>query len=201
MSRTKKILYYAATFDGGVYYSGKNARFVINMLEDNKDYLDYISSVFPTSYVVRPVVQRGARKPLLTLSSKSHPVFTKIRERIYIGNHKVLDPMVLKMMDAEALAIIFMTDGGSALDERNKNPHSIITLNTKGFSYADNMALSKAIYDKLGITSRVNRQGKYYYLNVRTKDHVKFCATVAPFMVPSFFYKLERIAPAFRVVI
>ncbi len=198
--RTKR-LYYMSTFDGGVYYSGKNARYVMNMLEENKDYMEYVATQFPTTFNIQQVIQRGNRMPLLNLTSKSHPVFTKIRERIYIGNHKVLDPFMLKMMDAEALAIIFMTDGGSYLDTRFKNPHSRIALHTKGFSYADNMALSKTIFNKLGIHTRVNRQGKYYYLNVRTKDHIKFCSTVAPFMLPSFFYKLERIAPAFRVVI
>ena len=202
MSKDKtKRLYYMATFDGGIYYSGKNARYVMNMLEENIDYIQYVADQLPTSYIIREVIQRSNRKPLLSLTSKTHPKLTKIRERIYIGNHKVLDPFMLKMMDAEALAIIFMTDGGSYLDERFKSPHSRITLNTKGFSYADNMALSKTIYSKLGIHTRVNRHGKYYYLNVRTKDHIKFCATVAPYLLPSFFYKLERIAPAFRVMI
>ena len=34
-----KLLYYFAGFDGGVYMSGKNARFVMNMRRENKDYL------------------------------------------------------------------------------------------------------------------------------------------------------------------
>jgi hypothetical protein len=197
MRNDKKILYYAATFDGGVYYSGSNARFVMNMREENRDYIEFIQGVLPTESKIHSVIQRGNREPLLCLTSKTHPVLTKIRERIYIGNHKVLDPMMLKAMDAEALAIIFMADGGSSLDTRFKKPHSEIALHTKGFSYAENMALSKVIYEKLGIETRVCRHGKYWFLRVRTKCHIKFCAAVAPFMKPSFFYKLERVAPAF----
>jgi len=196
-----KRLYYMSTFDGGVYYSGRNARFVMNMMESNRDYIEYVADQLPTSYIIRPVIQRGNRKSLLSLTSKAHPSLTKIRERIYVSNHKVLDPHMLKMMDAEALAIIFMTDGSSSLEKRFKNPHSRISLCTKGFSYADNCLLSKAIHDKLGIHTRVNKHGKYWYLNVRTKDHIKFCAAVAPFVLPSFYYKIERVAPAFRVVI
>lgn len=194
-----KRLYYMTTFDGGVYWSGKNARFVMNMLEENKDYLEYVKVTLEelTSVSITSVIQRGDRKPLLNLRSKTHPKLTSIRNRVYIGNHKVIDPHMLKMIDAEALAIIFMADGGSYLDLRFKSPHSRIALHTKGYSYADNLSLSKAIYQKLGIRTTVNRHNGYYYLNVATKDHIKFSSTVAPFMMRSFYYKLERIAPAF----
>jgi len=206
-----KLLSYMTTFGGGVYWPHKrketskvNCKFIMNMRQENLDYVLWVASVLKEVTGVRIIDRKDynvdgcTRKEQVRLESRRHPYFTKLRERIYIDNHKVLDPHMLKMMDAEALAIIFMTDGSSSLDTRFKNPHCKITLETKGFSYADNLALSKAIYTATGIRTNVQRRGKYYMLYVKTKDHKLFVDTVSPYMLDSFLYKLERIAPALQ---
>lgn len=203
-----KLVSYMATFDGGIYkpYARKegskdNCQFIMQMREDNEDYLLWVKKTLENITSVRlsnrPDYNTDGcnRKPQLRLESNRHPYFTKLRERIYVDNHKVIDPHMLKLMDAESLAIIFMCDGGTSLDSRHKNPHAKIELHTKGFSYADNMSLSKAIYDKTGVVTNVNRHSKYYYLNVATKSHKLFYETVRPHMCKSFDYKFERIAP------
>lgn len=199
-----KLLSYMTTFDGGVYQYGKakNAQFIMNMREENLDYMEWVKSVLENITGVRLTERKDynvdgcKRAPQLRLESQRHPFLTKLRERIYIDNHKVIDPHMLKMMDAEALAIIFMCDGHSSLDTRFKNTHCKITLETKGFSYSDNLALSKSIYEATNIRTNVQRSGKYYLLYVKTKDHKLFVETVMPHILPSFMYKLERIAPA-----
>lgn len=199
-----KLLSYMSTFDGGLYRSGPkgNARFVMNMRKENLDYIQWVSSV--VSEVTGVLLQDRkdyntdgfTRQPQVRLESKAHPALTVLHQRIYIDNHKVIDPHMLTLMDAEALAIIFMCDGSTHLDLRSKSPHASITLCTKGFSYADNMSLSKAIHGALGIHTTVHRQNQYFYLSVPTKDHRLFVDTVVPYVCPSFYYKLERIAPA-----
>jgi len=203
-----KLVSYMATFDGGVYVPHKkkpdskvNCQFILNMRAENEDYVLWVKETLENITSVRVKSKKDYntdgynRKPQLRLESNRHPFFTKIRDRIYIDNHKVIDPHMLKLMDAEALAIIFMCDGGTSLDNRHKNPHCKIDLHTKGFSYADNMALSKAIYDKTGINTKVHKHSKYFYLNVATKSHKLFYETVKPYVLPSFDYKFERIAP------
>lgn len=198
-----KLLYYFFTFDGGVYYSGNNARLVLNMRTENTDYIDWVADTLRelTSTTRHDVIQRGNRKPLTSLVSRTHPFLTRIRDRIYVDNKKVLDPHVLKLLDAEALAIIFMADGGTAVDNRWKQPYASINLHTKGFSYFDNLALSKRIYEVTGIRTTVNRHGKYFFIRIKSKDIQLFIDTVKPFVLPSFFYKLERLAPCKGVVI
>ena len=206
--RLTKLVSYMATFDGGIYVPHKkkpnskvNCQFVINMRKENEDYVMWVKSVMEEITSVnlyeRPDYNTDGynRKPQIRLETNRHPFFTKIRERIYIDGHKVIDPHMLTLMDEEALAIIFMCDGGTSLDTRHKNPHAKIDLHTKGFSYADNMALSKAIYDKVGVITNVNRHNKYYYLNVATKSHKDFYYNVKPFICHSFSYKFGRIAP------
>jgi hypothetical protein len=201
-----KRLYYMTTFDGGVYKYKRdsNAKFIMNMRKENLDYVLWVKDTLET-FVGCTLQDRKDyntdgcnRSQQVRLYSRQHPKLTKIRDRVYIGNKKVIDPHMLTMMDAEALAIIFMADGGTTLDERFKNPHGAISLHTKGFSHADNQALSKAIYDKLGIRTTVSRHGKYWYLRVKTADLQLFVDTVRPHVLPSFEYKLERIAPALQ---
>lgn len=203
-----KLVSYMATFDGGIYVPYKkkpdskaNCQFILNMRKENEDYVMWVKSVMENITGVNLYERLDYntdgynRKPQIRLETNRHPFFTKIRDRLYIDGHKVIDPHMLKLMDAEALAIIFMCDGGTCLNKQNKNPHAQISLHTKGFSYADNMALSKAIYDKLGIVSNINRHGKYYYLNLASKSHKDFYYAVKPYICKSFDYKFERLAP------
>lgn len=197
-----KLISFMSTFDGGLYKAGKNYRYVMNMRKENLDYCEWVSSVMNevTTCTIRDRKDYNTdgytRKPQVRVESLSHPAFNPIHDRIYIGNHKVIDLHMLKLLDAEALAIIFMADGGTHLDVRFKNPHCKITLNTKGFSEADNLALSKSIYENTGIRTSVHKQNQYRYLTVKTADHRLFVETVLPYLKKSFFYKFERIAPA-----
>ena len=200
-----KLISYFSTFDGGLYAKGtSNARFIMNMKKDNLDYCTWVCNTISevTSCTIRDRKDYNTdgytRADQVKVESSNHPFLTKLRDRIYIDNHKVIDLHMLKLLDAEALAIIFMADGGSYLDTRFKNPHASISLHTKGFSEADNLALSKAIYEKLNIRSTINRHYNYFYLRVNSKDTKLFVDTVTPYMQPSFLYKLERIAPAIK---
>ncbi len=175
---------------------------MMNMKEENLDYVVWVKSVLDT-FVGSKITKRNDynhdgynRQPQVTLTSKSHPKLTKMRDRIYIANHKVIDLHLLPLLDAQALTIIFMTEGSTCLDERFAHPHCRISLNTKGFSEADNLALSKAIYEKTQIRTNVHKQNQYRYLSVKTADILLFCETVIPYLLPSFYYKLARIAPA-----
>lgn len=190
-----KLLYYFTSFDGGVYPSGKECRFVLNMRKANLDYINWVKETIETftSVNMREVIQHGNRAPLICLTSKTHPKFTTLRERLYLPDgKKVLDPHQLTLLDSEALAIIFMADGGTSLD---KGKYPEIKLHTKGYSYFDNLALSKAIYEKTGVRTTVNRHNQYCFLRVKTADLTLFIKTVSPYTLPSFSYKLERLAP------
>lgn len=194
---TKRISY-MSTFDGGLYRRGKgNAQFIMNMRAANRDYMEWVKETLECVTPARLTERKDYNTDQLRLESTCHPKLTAIHDRVYIQKHKVIDPHMLKLMDAEALAIIFMCDGGTqaSLRPRSVTPSPVITLNTKGFSWADNMALSKAIYQALGIRTNVSKHGKYWYLTVPVKDAGLFVETVEPYVLPSFRYKLERLAP------
>lgn len=191
-----KLISFMTTFDGGLYVGKdcKNAAFIMNMRKENLDYLLWVKATLENITSVRLKDRKDYnvdgcnRAPQLRLETKVHPFFTTIRNRIYVANHKVIDPHMLKLLDAEALAIIFMADGSASM----KNG---IRFHTKGYSYNDNMALSKTIYEKFGLRTNVNRHYQYFELRLKSADTGKFVDLVKPYICPSFRYKLEQVAP------
>jgi hypothetical protein len=209
-----KLLSYMSTFDGGLYRSKKkrpdgsftrsNARFIMNMRKENLDYVEWVADTLRAAGLSATIKDRPDyntdgfnRAEQVRLESCNHPKLTKLWERLYLENgRKIIDPHMLKLMDAEALAIIFMADGSThALETSGAKPCLNVFLNTKGFSEPENMALSKCIYETFGIRSNVNRQNQYRYLRLKTADVGKFFEIINPHVKPSFNYKYERVAP------
>ena len=191
--------------DGGVYNYTKNgnARFIMNMVDKNEDYVMYCKDILEniTTCKVTKVVKDATRQNQLRLESASHPFFNTIRDRVYVMTYKSIDLHALKLLDYEALSFLYMSDGSLVRDFRPKigmiSPSYNITLNLKRLSYGDLLLLKKALKEKLDLEFNINKQNKYYYLRLRTKDVGKFIAGITPFMLPSFLYKvtLERLAP------
>ena len=198
-----KLISYFAMGDGGVYYTGNNCKFIMNMRSSNQDYIDWVGETLKhiTSVRIKEVPDYNtdgySRQPLTRLETPAHPFFTVLRERIYVDKYKGLDPHTLKLMDWEALAILYMCDGSLYIDKPNPkkgliNPSYNVYLHMKRLSYGDQVLLKKVLKDKLDLEFNVNKCGKYYNLRLRVKDVQKFMDGVTPYMMPSFSYKLVR---------
>ena len=198
-----KLISYFAMGDGGVYYNGNNCKFIMNMRSVNRDYIDWvaevISEITPVSVKEVPDYNTDGykRQPLTRLESKSHPFFTILRNRIYVDKYKGLDPHTLKLLDWEALAILYMCDGSLYTDKPNpkkgliNNSYSV-NLNMKRLSYGDQLLLKKTLKENLDLEWNINKHNQYYYLRLRCKDLDKFMEGISPYMKPSFSYKLIR---------
>lgn len=199
-----KLLSYIVMGDAGLYISGrcKNASFAMNMKKENLDYVNFCKSVVE-QIVGCTITDRkltnndgSVRQPQVRLQSKTHPMLTTLHDRIYTDKYKGIDPHALKLLDAQALAILYMCDGSLVtVNPENTKRGSIstefvVTLNLKRLSYGDLFILKKALKEKLDLEWNINRQGKYYYLRLRTKDRTKFMETVRQYVLPSFQYKV-----------
>ena len=204
-----KLMSYFIMGDGGVYYQENkpNCSFIMNMKEENIDYVMWVKNVLEeftgTTLKTHPDYNTDGcnRKPQVRLQSGMHPFLTTLRERIYVDKYKSIDPHALTMLDWEAIAILYMCDGSLCEDKPNpkkglKNSSWNLTLNLKRLSYGDQLLLKKALKDKLDCEFNINKQNKYYYLRLRTKDIIKFCEGVAPYILPSFLYKIRVISPS-----
>jgi|GEM_PF-2552409 len=206
-----KLISYIVMGDGGLYItpSCKNAKFIMNMKKENEDYVFFCKNILEnltgTNLYERKDYNSDGynRKPQWRLESHSHPELTKIRDRIYTEKYKGIDPHALKMLDSEALAILYMCDGSLYVDMPEKsnkglvNPSYNVHLNMKRLSYGDQFILKKALKERLDLEWNINRHGKYWHLRLRTKDVDKFMSLVAPYILPSFQYKLKE---NFRVI-
>ena len=198
-----KLVSYFAMGDGGVYYSGNNCKFIMNMRSKNKDYIAWVAETLSaiTTVNVREVPDYNTdgckRQPLTRLETRAHPFFTVLRNRIYVDTYKGLDPHTLKLLDWEALAILYMCDGSLYIDKPNikkglVNPSYNVYLHLKRLSYGDQFIRKKALKDYLDLEFNINKCGNYYNMRLRVKDVDKFMKGVSPFMKESFSYKLIR---------
>lgn len=192
-----KLISFITMGDGSVYRNrgAGNCLFSFSQTEDHKDFVDYVGSIISniTSYKVVVDEREAPRKSLLKLYTPVHPYFNKLRDRIYVDSYKSIDPHALKMLDFEALAILYMCDGclGKSMNS-NGSVARTVTLNLCRLSYGDQLLLKKALKEKLDLEWNVVKTGgKYLTLRLRMKDFDKFMHGIEPYMQESFRYKLE----------
>ena len=200
--RIFKILSYITMSDGGIYKphvknknknSKSNYMFIMNMRSVNLDFITWIKTVIDniTGSRLSPCKDYNTdgciREPQHRLESKRHPIFTKIHDRIYTGKYKGVSSHYLKLLDAEALAILFMCDGSSVL-----KPYLDITLNLKRLSEGDILLVKHYLKKNLDLEWNINKQNSYRYLRLRSKDYKKFYDLIEPYVFDSFKYKIIR---------
>ena len=204
--RLIKLITMFAFVDGGLYKKKPhhNASFSMNMLSKHEDYIDFVKSVLEKiTKVNKRNVKNPCKNPQINISTGVHPVFTSIHNRLYIDGYKGIDPHMLKFIDWECLAIMYMCDGSlsfvskdspNAIKRGSKSDEYRVSLNMKRLSYGDQLTLKKLFKDKFDLEFNVNyctaNNKRYYFLSLRRKDLEKFMNGVSEYIFPSFEYKL-----------
>ena len=196
-----KLLYSFSMFDGCLIQQTetRNASLIVNMLEENQDYIQAVEHTLTEldigCTITRPAIyvkDGHMRKQQLRLHSAAHPIFTQMRNRIYIEGRKVVDPHMLTMLDAEMLAIAFMADGSRHVDKRWENAKPNYRLHLNNLSYGDLMLFKEAVKRSLDLEVNLRKKGDRYDLGVPTAQSEVFEGIVKPFIFESFKYKLGR---------
>lgn len=197
-----KRLYAFSMFDGYLGYFGsgtRNASLVINMLKVHEDYMLKVRLALeevPVGYSISEPVPYSKdgfiRQQQTRLQSHSHPIFTKIHDRMYINGRKVLDPHMLTLMDAEMLAIAFMADGSRYVDKRWEDSKPSYRLHLNDWSYGDLMLLKRSLKDTFGLEVNTRKKGLRYDLAVPNAYSNLFEEIIDVHVLPSFQYKLGR---------
>lgn len=183
-----------------------NASYGIRQTEPHKDYLNWLADrLNDITYVRRegPFVMSKYiqnAKDQYGLKTRTHPFFTKFRERMYPNGHKVVDPHYLTLMDWEFLAIWYQDDGHITSRMQGNYQDIQVGIATQSFSYGDNLLLKQALKEKLylewNIRQYKNKTGAIkYHLALRRTSLERFIDGVMPFIVPSFQYKVQTIVP------
>ena len=114
-------------------------------------------------------------------NSKTHPVFTKIYNELYINNVKKLTKSFLDTITHPiALAYWFMDDGTLRG-----------TLATHCFSLEENELLVDWMNKYWGINCTIQKELTKYKLYITAESRFKFEKLIYPYMVKSMYYKLK----------
>lgn len=188
---------YAFTFgDGSLSVTGKNARMKITHTVDHMDFLMWkksiLSKVTSVSEYLRTEQKTLACKDTLTLTTRSHPIYKTIRDRMYLNNVKVVDPHFVKFIDWELMSIIYQDDGCLCPNTNQAGTYGWhVTLGKVALSYGDLEFLRKEIFKRLGVMFNIQKGGADgYVLRLISKNVEIFMEKVKPYMFPSFSYKL-----------
>jgi len=189
-----KLVSFLAMGDGSIHHNGgsKNCVFSMTQTSDHPDFMEWVGGVLGNITSCRTYLQEREppRKDVIKVQTLSHPFFNKMRDRIYRGTYKSLDYHALKMLDWEALAILYMCDGCLGKNSGRENSFTT-TLNLCRLSYGDMLLLKQALRDKLGLEWNIVKTGrKYFTLRLRMKDFDKFMYGIEPYVFDSFRYKL-----------
>ncbi len=189
-----KLVSFLAMGDGSIHKNGgsKNNVFSLTMVEEHEDFLDWVKDVIEniTGCIKISYKRDAPRKDTIKIQSKTHPFFNSIRDRLYFGKYKSIDPHALKMMDWECLAILYMCDGCLGAYSKGGATSYTTTLNLCRLSYGDYLLLKKTLKEKFDLEWNVVKTGgKYYTLRLRKKDFNKFMEGIEPYIFPSFKYK------------
>lgn len=196
MMQLSKFLTWSVTGDGYVGYStnNQNAHYSISRSPEHKDYLEVVANKFvglqDCNVRIDEYTRKDNGKIVLDLRTSSHPLFSRVRERQYIENHRVIDSHQVTMLDWEAAAFLYMDDGSLCVN----NKGSLITrLSTCAYSYPEQEFLRKHFLEKLGVIWNINRTGGgRWQLNLAKTSRDRWFENITPHIVDSYKYKLPE---------
>lgn len=195
MMQLSKFVSWSVAGDGYVGYStnNRNAHYVIQRSPEHKDYIEVVANKFvglqDCNVRVDEYTRKDNGKTVLDLRTSSHPLFSRIRDRQYIQNHRVIDPHQLTLLDWETAAFLYMDDGSLCFNNKGS---MIVRLSTCAYSYGDHELLRKAFIVRLGVIWNINRNGNTWQLNLAKQSRDIWFENITPFIVDSYKYKLPE---------
>ena len=193
------------------YNREKNSHYYLKQREDHLDYIEWQANYLEQLTSIRIshndayIDKRGFNiKGQYELHTKTHPIYTTMRNRIYLNNTKCISEHDLHLLDWECMAIFYMDDGWLETQERQTTETYVrIGIASHNFTYGDQLMLKAAIKEKLGIEFNIRKHlqksGEYKYFLSAKKEHARrFLDGISRFILPSYEYKLfsEQVAPA-----
>lgn len=200
--RLVKVLGFAAMFDGCLvrndYRADRpnkavNASLKFDQTEDHADFVEYVGGFAEELSPIRRYREERVypRENLVGFMTRRLPFYSTMRDRMYVGSYKSVDPHLLKLLDAEALAIMFMADGNGRMLRGMRE----FTISLARLSYGDAMLVKKAMQEKLDLCWNIRRSGsggKYNQIYLMRSSIERFQGMIEPWILPSFEYKLAR---------
>lgn len=189
--------YYAFSFGDGCLEKidgQKNSRLRIEHVSRNIDFCEYKKSILEqlTSVSLTTYYRPEKDQEFTRIITARHPVFTKLRERLYLNGVKTIDPHIEAFLDWEFLAIVYQDDGTLSF---NQNGYPQVYLCTENFTWAEQKMFRDWLAKKFNLHFEVVKKsgGKVNQFRLRLKGPQipYFFENIKPFIVPSMLYKIR----------
>lgn len=183
--------------DGSLPKNAKNARYSCKQILAHEDYIrwqaEILSRVTPVKiyFGEAKVDSNGVNhQKTISVETRSHPFFQTLRDRNYFQGRKTVSLHDVKNFNWQSLAIWYMDDG-YILRSDNKYHSGNVFLCTDNFSHAEVLTLQKLLYAKFDLQFDTRKRNDTYRLMLKGKNSHRFLEGIAPFVFPSFQYKLH----------
>lgn len=167
-----------------------NASFHLTMCKENKDMADYAKELLNQ---INVGYKYSENEKYFRLDSKVHPFFTTLYNRIYQDGRRVPSPHDFKLLDWEAVAIMYMCDGNIQVSGKRWYP----MINMCKWSYAELCWVKQQFKQHLGLDINIYKCGKYFRVGIPAHHCDFFFENITSYILDSFSYKLafERETP------
>lgn len=202
---TKGFLQFKGALIGMILGDGciKNGRKCFNSTSVSLKYLEWKKEILAQLTKVTIGEQKFSaghfgKKVLYQLSTLSHPVYQKLRMRMYNENGcRTIDPYILKILNELGILFWYLDDG--CLD---KNSGLKFGIHSNRYSYGDHLLFQKFLNDRFELRFNIRqsfkkeRNCRYFWLYLKSVDRLKFYDTIiAPYFekIPQdMMYKIPK---------
>lgn len=188
--------------DGYLSQARKNALLKIKHCDAQKEYFDHKVRILEelTSVNVRSEFSplNGKEYKHHVCETKSHPLYTSLRDHFYYHGRKTIDSHLMKLLSIEGLAYWYADDGSWWGDEIKQAP----VFCTDCFNKAEQELMAYWLNKRFGLKCTVRKCRKSYRVYMRMESVDKFTDLIKPFLPNSMLYKLkyDKIMPSAKTV-
>jgi len=190
-SREKDILLGMILGDAHIRHLKKEARIEVGHSTDQKDYLFWKYKNLKRWVISKPhLVKTHDTRFNKTYAqwrfrTKSDEAFSSLRALFYPKGKKIIPKELINILKSPlSLAVWFMDDGG------RRNDCYGLFLNTLSFTERENALLVKILQNNFSLSARIHWIGDGFRLYIPSRDSVKFCKIISPYILDSLRYKL-----------
>ncbi|MBI2444101.1 MAG: hypothetical protein HYV42_02585 [Candidatus Magasanikbacteria bacterium] len=180
----KKILIGKILGDGSlVSTGGKNYRLQVEQSVKQKNYVDWLASVFGKWLVSAPkfLPQHNSYR----FRTLAHSQLTEFQKIFYRSGRKIVPRSIRRLLDHPiSLAVWFMDDGARSSSK------SSVTFSTHCYTEAENNLLIDCLHSNFKLPANLNWDGKGFRLYIPVNGIPRFRELVSPYILPMMEYKL-----------
>lgn len=169
----------------------KNSHLAFKHSVRQKEYFDKKVEVLKelTSVNIRKEIARIKEKEyeVLVCETKSHPIYTELKDRFYYQNRKTIDEFLMKTLSVEGFAYWYLDDGTKGTEAINQSAW----ICTDNFNLVEQEFMCYWLAKRFGLHFEPKIYKKNYRLKLRYSETEKLVNLIEKWVPESMKYKID----------